>query len=62
MSWLFFFLGVAALLIGLGVVSICAAAMMLDGVEATFANPSETKMLGIGAAVMLVGILLLYFG
>lgn len=55
------FLGLVALIIGWIILTAVSASMFIDGVKATFANPSEIRMLLWGIAIFLIGIFLLIF-
>jgi hypothetical protein len=56
------FLGLVAFIIGWLILLAVSTSMYIDGVEVTFANPSEVRMMVWGAAIFLVGIFLLIFG
>jgi len=56
------FLGLVAFIIGWIILTAVSVSMFIDGVKATFANPSEVRMMMWGAAIFLIGVLLLIFG
>lgn len=56
------FLGLAAFIIGWMILVAVSISMFIDGVEATFANPSEVRMLLWGAVIFLIGVFLLTSG
>lgn len=56
------FLGLVAFIIGWIILTAVSVSMFIDGVKATFANPSEVRMMVWGAAIFLIGVLLLIFG
>jgi hypothetical protein len=55
------FLGLVAFVIGWIILTAVSVSMFIDGVNATFANPSEVKMMMWGVAIFLIGIFLLIF-